>query len=107
MRYAVGVEKQYSKNQILMGYLNVVGFGGQIYGIESAAHYYFGTTASQLNLVQAATLVAIPNNPANLRIDQPKNAVNGAANGYRLTRERRDYVLDRMYVNHKITATQR
>ncbi len=107
MRYAVGLEKEYSKNQILLGYLNVVGFGGQIYGIESAAHYYFGTSASQLNLVQAATLVAILNNPSNLRIDQPKNAANGAANGYKLTKERRDYVLDRMYVNHKITAAQR
>ncbi|WP_338031521.1 transglycosylase domain-containing protein [Diaminobutyricibacter tongyongensis] len=107
MRYAVGLEKVYSKNQILMGYLNVVGFGGQIYGIESAAHYYFGISASQLSLVQAATLVAILNNPSNLRIDQPKNAANGAANGYKLTKERRDYVLDRMYVNHKITAAER
>ncbi len=107
MRYAVGLEKQYSKNQILMGYLNVVGFGGQVYGIESAAHHYFGTTAAQLDVVQAATLVAILNNPSNLRIDQPTNKDNGAANGYKLTKERRDYVLDRMYLNHKITAAQR
>ncbi|WP_158863102.1 penicillin-binding protein [Leifsonia sp. AG29] len=107
MRYAVGLEKKYTKQEILTGYLNVVGFGGQTYGIQAAAQYYFNTTAAQLDLGQAATLVAILNNPANLRIDQPDNKDNGAANGYKLTKERRDYVLDRMYVNHKITKAQR
>ncbi len=107
MRYAVGVEKKYSKQQILLGYLNLVGFGGQVYGIQSASQYYFNTTSAKLTLPQAATLVAILNNPANLRIDQPKNPTNGAADGYKATKERRDYVLDRMYVNHKITAAQR
>jgi membrane peptidoglycan carboxypeptidase len=107
MRYAVGLEKKYSKQDILLGYLNVVGFGGQVYGIEAAAEYYFNTTAAQLTLPQAATLVAIVNNPSNLRIDQPSNKANGAANGYALTKARRDYVLDRMYINHKITAADR
>ncbi|UAJ81456.1 penicillin-binding protein [Leifsonia sp. ZF2019] len=107
MRYAVGLEKKYSKKDILMGYLNVVGFGGQVYGIEAAAHYYFNVDANALSLAQAATLVAIVNNPANLRIDEPDSKTNGAANGYALTKARRDYVLDRMYVNHKITAADR
>ncbi len=107
MRYAVGLEKKYSKQAILLGYLNVVGFGGQVYGIEAAAEYYFNTSAAQLTLPQAATLVAIVNNPSNLRIDQPTNKDNGAANGYALTKARRDYVLDRMYINHKITAADR
>ncbi|GAA1445786.1 transglycosylase domain-containing protein [Leifsonia poae] len=107
MRYAVGIEKKYTKQEILLGYLNVVGFGGQIYGVASAAHYYFNTTADKLTLPQAATLVAMLNNPANLRIDEPKNTANGAANGYKATKDRRDYVLDRMYVNHKITKAQR
>ncbi len=107
MRYAVGLEKKYSKHDILLGYLNVVGFGGQVYGIEAASEYYFNTTAAQLTLPQAATLVAIVNNPSNLRIDQPANKDNGAADGYALTKARRDYVLDRMYVNHTITAADR
>jgi len=107
MRYAVGLEKKYSKQDILLGYLNVVGFGGQVYGIEAASEYYFNTTAAKLTLPQAATLVAIVNNPSNLRIDEPNNKDNGAANGYALTKARRDYVLDRMYVNHKITAADR
>ncbi len=107
MRYAVGLEKKYSKKDILMGYLNVVGFGGQVYGIQAAAHYYFNVDANNLTLAQAATLVAIVNNPANLRIDEPDSKTNGTANGYALTTARRDYVLDRMYVNHKITAADR
>lgn len=56
MRYAVGLEKKYSKQEILLGYLNVVGFGGQVYGIEAAAHYYFGTTAAQLTLPQLSLI---------------------------------------------------
>jgi membrane peptidoglycan carboxypeptidase len=107
MRYAVQVEKTYSKKDILTGYLNVVGFGGQVYGVQAAAQYYFNTTAQKLDLAQAATLAAILNNPANLRIDQPDSKENGAANGYKLTKERRDYVLDRMYITHTITKQQR
>ncbi|WP_431220619.1 transglycosylase domain-containing protein [Leifsonia xyli] len=107
MRYAVEVEKSHSKKDILTGYLNVVGFGGQVYGVQAAAQYYFRTTAAKLDLAQAATLAAILNNPANLRIDQPDNKENGSANGYKLTKERRDYVLDRMYITHTITKQQR
>ncbi|MEY9950933.1 membrane peptidoglycan carboxypeptidase [Leifsonia sp. EB34] len=107
MRYAVGLEKKYSKQDILLGYLNVVGFGGQTYGIEAASEYYFNTSAAKLTLPQAATLIAIVNNPSNLRIDQPDNKDNGAANGYKLTKARRDYVLDRMYINNKISLADR
>jgi membrane peptidoglycan carboxypeptidase len=105
MKYAIGLEKKYSKNSILQGYLNITGFGGTVYGVQSAASYYFGTTAKELTLPQAATLVAILNNPANLRIDQDQvsNPDNNAANGFKLTLERRNYVLERMLVNKKIT----
>ena len=71
MRYAIGLEKEYTKNQILQSYLNIALFGGRVYGVQSAASYYFGVSAKALNLQQAATLVAILNNPDNLRIDQP------------------------------------
>ena len=103
MRYAIGLEKEYSKNQILQSYLNIALFGGRVYGVQSAAAYYFGVSAKTLNLQQAATLVAILNNPDNLRIDRPTSTANGAKNGYALTLERRNYVLDRMLTNGKIT----
>ncbi|MCX7520918.1 transglycosylase domain-containing protein [Microbacterium sp. STN6] len=108
MRYAIGLQKKYSKNEILLGYLNIAGFGGRVYGIEAAAKYYFSTTAANLTLAQAATLVAILNNPANLRIDQDAktNKGNNADNGYAATLTRRDYVLRRMLANQKITQSQ-
>ncbi|MDQ1577147.1 MAG: hypothetical protein QOH55_2297 [Microbacteriaceae bacterium] len=106
MRYAIGLEKRYSKNEILLSYLNIALFGGRIYGIESASEYYFGVSAKNLTLAQAATLMAIPNNPDTLRIDQPANKVNGAADGYKETLARRDYVLNNMLKTGKITRAQ-
>jgi len=103
MRLAIGVEKRYSKDEILLGYLNIAGFGGTVYGIEAAANYYFGTPASQLSLPQAASLVAIVNNPEKFRLDRPSSETNGAANGYAANHTRRDYILKRMLSLGKIT----
>ncbi len=106
MRYAIAVDKKYTKDQILTGYLNLVGLGGRVYGAEAGAEYYFGVHAKDLSLPQSATLVAILNNPANLRIDEPDDKDNGAADGYAATKTRRDYVLQRMYVHHDISKAQ-
>ena len=106
MRYAIGLEKEYSKNDILQSYLNIALFGGRVYGVQSAAEYYFGVAAKDVNLQQAATLIAILNNPDNLRIDKPDDKENGAANGYKETLDRRNYVLDRMLANGKITPEE-
>src|SRR6187402_2707570 len=72
-RYAIALEKKYSKDSILLGYLNIAGFGGRIYGIESAAEYYYDTTATKLTIAQAASLMAIVNNPTYLRLDVKDN----------------------------------
>lgn len=106
MRYAIGLEKRYSKDEILRGYLNISGFGGVIYGVESAANYYFGTTAKDVTLAQAATIIGIVNNPNMLRIDKPDNPDNGEENGYALTKKRRDVVLKAMLFYGKITQEQ-
>ena len=47
MRLAIGLEKKYSKDDILLGYLNIAGFGGRVYGIEAAAQYYFGGVSAK------------------------------------------------------------
>ncbi|GAA1447304.1 transglycosylase domain-containing protein [Leifsonia poae] len=107
MRYAIGLEKSYTKNQILQSYLNIALFGGRVYGVQSAAEYYFGVSAKALSIPQAATLVAILNNPDNLRIDRPADKANGQANGYKATLDRRNYVIDRMAANGKITTEER
>lgn len=63
MKYAIALEKQYTKDQILLGYLNVAAFGGRVYGIEAAAKYYYGVSNTQLTVAQAASLIAIVNFP--------------------------------------------
>jgi membrane peptidoglycan carboxypeptidase len=106
LRYAVGLEKKYSKAEILVGYLNIAGFGGSVYGIEAAAKYYYNTTAAALTPAQAASLIAIVNEPTSLRIDDAASTTNGAANGYAKNTERRDYILQKMYHYKKLTEAQ-
>ncbi|MGN6444977.1 transglycosylase domain-containing protein [Amnibacterium sp.] len=97
-RYAIALQKQYSKNEILLGYLNIAGFGGRVYGIESAAEYYFDTTAAKLSIAQAASLIAIVNNPSYQRLDVKDNFARNKA--------RRDYILKVELKNKLITKAQ-
>ncbi|MGN6445279.1 transglycosylase domain-containing protein [Amnibacterium sp.] len=97
-RYAIGLEKKYTKQQILLGYLNIAGFGGRVYGIESAAHYYYDTTAAKLTVAQAASLIAIVNYPEALRLDVPGNIAANTA--------RRNYILNVERKQHMISAAQ-
>lgn len=62
--YASRLEMQYSKQQILEGYLNTIYFGHGIYGINQASHYFFNQALDTLNLKQIAMLAAIPNGPS-------------------------------------------
>ena len=65
MLIAVQLEKEYSKAEILQGYLNIAQFGTRnLYGIESAARRYFNKSAKDLNLIEAATITPITQNPA-------------------------------------------
>lgn len=114
LRYAVALDQHYSKSSILLGYLNIVNFGGTTYGIQAAAEHYFGIPASALDLAQAATLAGIVQSPNIYRIDLPRGtttdaagkAVNGAADHYSLTKQRQEYVLGQMLRYGKITHDQ-
>ena len=61
---AVQVERAYSKDQILEMYLNEIPYGGTSYGIEAAANLYFGKSAKDLNLAEAALLAGLPQRPS-------------------------------------------
>jgi penicillin-binding protein 1A len=61
---AVELEREYSKDDILTGYLNIAPYGGVEYGVESAARDYFQTDAKSLTLPQSAMLAAIPQAPS-------------------------------------------
>ena len=106
MRYAVALEQRYSKNDVLLGYLNIANFGGTTYGIGAAAQYYFSVNAADLTISQAATLAGMVQNPNTFRLDRPESETNGAASGYAVTTDRRNYVLGRMLAEGKITQEQ-
>lgn len=60
---SIQVESMYDKDQILTMYLNESPYGGRRNGVESAAQTYFGKSAKNLTLPEAALLAAIPQNP--------------------------------------------
>ena len=61
---AMELEKNYTKEEIIEWYLNVVYFGEGAYGIQMAADTYFGKDVSELTLAECASIVAITNNPS-------------------------------------------
>jgi penicillin-binding protein 1A len=63
---ALWLEHKFSKNQILDLYLNRVYFGSGAYGIEAAAQRYFGKSARQVTLAEAALLAGLVKSPSRL-----------------------------------------
>lgn len=64
MILAVQTERIFSKDQILEMYLNQVPYGGSAYGIEEASQVYFGKSAKDLTLSEAALLAGLPRAPS-------------------------------------------
>ena len=96
MRYALAIEKEMTKEQILEGYLNVSYFGAGAYGVEAAAKRYFDVSASQVSLPQAATLAGLVQQPVGY--DPTQNP--------KLAQVRRNVVLDRMALQGFITPAE-
>lgn len=97
---SVELERSYSKQEILTGYLNTAPYGGIEYGVEAAARDYFNKSAKDLTLPEAAMLAAIPKSPryySPYSTDFDTEAFTG----------RKDYVLNLMYEQGKITKAQR
>ena len=96
MYLSVKIEEMYSKNDILLMYLNTVNYGSGAYGIQAASQRYFSKDATDLTLAEAAALVGIPQSPTyNNPIDYPDNCY-----------ARRNLVLDRMLTNGYITQEE-
>ncbi len=98
MKLAIGLEKKYSKQDVLAGYLNIVGMGGNTYGVEAAAEQYYSTTAANLTPAQAASLIAIVQNPSANGLFTDKNYVRNEA--------RRNVILGFMETEKYITHDQ-
>jgi membrane peptidoglycan carboxypeptidase len=86
VRFAIALEKRYTKQDILARYLNIAYFGAGAYGVEAAARRYFDKSAAELTPVEAATLAGIVKQPT---------AYDPLRNPER-SRERRNVVLTRM-----------
>ncbi|WP_326646002.1 penicillin-binding protein [Streptosporangium sp. NBC_01755] len=99
LRHAMAVEQKYSKDEILEKYLNIAYFGAGAYGVEAAAKRFFGVTAAELTLPQAATLAGAVQDPnatdPNLGAKQRERLLN-----------RRNVVLNRMAELGKITTAE-
>ncbi len=96
---AAGLEKSLSKEQILQLYLNRIYLGSGAYGVDGAARVYFGTSARQLTLAQAAMLATLTRAPS---VFSPRRDLLKA-------QQRASLVLDSMVDNGAITeadATQ-
>ena len=96
LKYAVELERTHSKDQILTSYLNLVYFGDQQYGVEAAARHYFGHSAKDLTIPEAATLAGVVNLPGTTDpIHNPKAAT-----------KRRNIVITKMVKQGMITKEQ-
>lgn len=93
---ALEMEKYYSKDEILLMYLNTINYGDGAYGIEAASLHYFSKHASELTLAEAATLAGIPQSPSNWNpVYNPEGC-----------KDRRNVVLARMLTAGHITQEE-
>jgi membrane peptidoglycan carboxypeptidase len=97
---AVELERSYTKDDILTGYLNAAPYGGVDYGAQAAASDYFHKSAKDLTLAQAAMLAAIPKAPS---IYSPYDKDYFDKNAFLA---RQHYVLDVMVQQKIITKAQ-
>ncbi|MFV2145061.1 transglycosylase domain-containing protein [Isoptericola sp. G70] len=97
-KMAIALEKKMPKEEILQGYLNVAQYGkNQIYGVETAARFYFDKSASDLTPVEAATIAGVTKAPSQFDPTQhPEQA-----------EERRNLVLQNMWKLGYITTDER
>ncbi|WP_166986984.1 transglycosylase domain-containing protein [Canibacter zhoujuaniae] len=98
MRLAISLEKKYSKQDILLGYLNIANYGGQTYGIEAAARAYYSKSAADLTVPEAASLIAIVNSPSALSLANPDN--------HERNKERRNKIINSMLREGMITKEE-
>jgi penicillin-binding protein 1A len=94
---ALQMEVTFPKKEILEAYSNQIYFGNGAYGVEDASKVYFGVSANDLTLLQAATLAGIPHAP---------NQANPFSN-YERSQKRALFILNRMVSEGYISVQQR
>ena len=75
IHYAMMLENEFTKDQILERYLNTVFFGNNAYGVQAASEVYFGTTVDEITMVQAIFLASLVRSPSGYDpIDNPERS---------------------------------
>lgn len=93
---ALKLEKEYTKDQILEAYLNVVNFGNNCQGVEAAAQLYFNKSIKDCSLAECAAIAGITQNPSQYNpLIYPEN-----------NKKRRNIILAEMYDQEIITAEE-
>ncbi|MEU4688971.1 transglycosylase domain-containing protein [Actinoplanes sp. NPDC023714] len=98
MKYAIQVEKELTKQQILERYLNMAPFGNGAYGINAAAQVYFGKKPADLTVAEAALLAGM--------VKAPTAFDPTTETGYPQALARRDYIIGNMQQLGQITADE-
>ena len=93
---AIKIERHFTKDQILEMYLNYIYLGQGAYGVEAASRVYFGKSVKELTIDEAAVLAGLPKAPTRYNPFRNPDRV----------KERRDYVLRRMYEDGYITEEE-
>lgn len=94
---AINVEQHFSKSQILDFYINKVCMGNGIYGMQTAAQYYYGKDLNDLDLSQLALLAGMPQSPT---------YYNPLVSNTKYATQRRNEVLNAMVRSNYITQSQ-
>ncbi|WP_229069135.1 transglycosylase domain-containing protein [Actinoplanes sp. DH11] len=98
MKYAIQVEKQLTKQQILERYLNMAPFGNGAYGINAAAQVYFGKKPADLTVAESALLAGM--------VKAPTAFDPTTETGYPQALDRRNYIIGNMLQLGQITADE-
>ncbi|WP_083518954.1 transglycosylase domain-containing protein [Serinicoccus chungangensis] len=96
LKYAITLEERLTKDEILVGYLNLAFYGDRVFGVEAAARHYFNVNAADLTVAQSALLAGVVRSPSN---------TNPVANP-ELAQARRDVVLGNMFDQGMITEEE-
>ena len=75
------IEKNFTKDQILERYLNIVQFGEKLFGVRSASQFYFGKHPSELNVLEASFLTMLLPNPVKYSVSFRKKTLTAFARG--------------------------
>ncbi|MFG1774879.1 penicillin-binding protein [Micromonospora sp. NPDC049048] len=98
MRYALQIDKELSKDEILERYLNIAAFGNGAYGIYAASQVYFNKPPSKLKIEEAAMLAGM--------VKAPSTNDPTTKSGYKAAVARRDYVIENMVETGAITRQE-